>query len=600
MFVDFLKYLSTFENYLSKRIYIIFFLNFFVSVSDIFAILMIFPLLDVLLNLSENIENQSDLNPTVTFFISVFNYLNIDFNAVNLLAFLIIIFTVKGIFLFGALSYTATFRGKLLGVLKEKLLSKYIIMDYQYYLSNDSGHFINIINEQINRAIISFQSFAQLVGHLISTIIYLLAAIYIARLFGVTALILAFFLILIFKLLNHYVARISIQVVKENKKLTSDLIEFMRSFKYLKSTGTINKISKKIFASISNLSKYNIKQGIALSITQSSREPLVIFLVIIIIIINIFFLEGEISSLLASLVLFYRAQNSVLQSQIYWQNTLEYGASLNAVVEEFKQQDLHKQLDNEGISIDLNKKIEFKDVSFVFQKENKIILENLNFSINAFETFAIVGKSGSGKSTILDLIVGLLKPSKGEILFDSVESKNINLDYLRKKVGFVTQESILFDSDIESNISLKFSEKNSDVKKDVIKAATLANIHEFIISLEHGYKTEIGENGVLLSGGQRQRLIIARELFKKPEILIFDEATSALDSESERKIHETLESLNGKLTLVIVTHKLSNLENIKNIILIDEGRIIESGSYNDLINNKNSKFNLFLKYQNSQ
>ena len=223
--------------------------------------------------------------------------------------------------------------------------------------------------------------------------------------------------------------------------------------------------------------------------------------------------------------------------------------------------------------------IEFKNVTFSYNKE-RTILKDISFKIPKGTSVALVGQSGSGKTTIANLIPRFYEPQIGCITIDDTPIQNFKLDDLRGLIGIVTQESILFNDTVFNNIA--FGIKNPDREK-VIEAAKLANAHDFIMQMENGYDTNIGDQGGKLSGGQRQRLCIARAIMKNPEILILDEATSALDTESERLVQDALANLMKDRTSLVIAHRLSTIKNSDNILVMNEGRIVESGKHEELI-----------------
>ncbi|HEY9046374.1 MAG TPA: ABC transporter ATP-binding protein [Ohtaekwangia sp.] len=222
--------------------------------------------------------------------------------------------------------------------------------------------------------------------------------------------------------------------------------------------------------------------------------------------------------------------------------------------------------------------IEFKNVGFAYEREP--VLKNINLKIEKGKTIALVGPSGGGKSTLADLIPRFYDPVEGEVSLDGVSLRDYELESLRKQMGVVTQESILFNDTIFNNIA--FGMENVK-EEDVIDAAKVANAHDFIMQTEEGYQTLIGERGSKLSGGQRQRLSIARAVLKNPPILILDEATSALDSESERLVQDALNNLMKNRTSIVIAHRLSTVQHADEIIVIQRGQIVERGRHDDLI-----------------
>ncbi len=223
-------------------------------------------------------------------------------------------------------------------------------------------------------------------------------------------------------------------------------------------------------------------------------------------------------------------------------------------------------------------KIEYKNVSFKY--EDNWVLRNIDLTIEKGKMVALVGQSGSGKSTMVDLLPRFYDVNEGEITIDGVNVKNMTLHDLRSYMGNVNQEAILFNDTVFNNIT--FGVENA-TEEQVIEAAKIANAHEFIVAMEDGYQTNIGDRGGRLSGGQRQRLSIARAILKNPPILILDEATSALDTESEKLVQEALENLMKSRTTIVIAHRLSTIKNADEICVLHEGEIVERGTHDELL-----------------
>ncbi|MEA4995879.1 MAG: ABC transporter ATP-binding protein [Petrimonas sp.] len=221
--------------------------------------------------------------------------------------------------------------------------------------------------------------------------------------------------------------------------------------------------------------------------------------------------------------------------------------------------------------------IHYRNVWFKYNKE--WVLKGIDLKIEKGKTVAFVGQSGSGKSTMTDLLSRFYDIQEGGVFIDNINIKDVTLHDLRSKIGYVTQEAILFNDTFFNNIAFGLKEVTSE---EVIEAAKVANAHEFIMATQHGYQTNIGDRGGKLSGGQRQRISIARAVLKNPEILILDEATSALDTDSERLVQDALEKLMRNRTTIIIAHRLSTIKNADEIYVLKEGQIIESGGHNSL------------------
>jgi len=223
--------------------------------------------------------------------------------------------------------------------------------------------------------------------------------------------------------------------------------------------------------------------------------------------------------------------------------------------------------------------IEFNDIDFSYDKEISI-LKGINIKIPKGEILAIVGLSGAGKSTLVSLLPRLYDPCKGSVLIDGKDVKDFSIVSLRSQIGIVSQETILFNDTVANNIAFGLPEAKTE---RIIEAAKAANAHNFIMKMPDGYQTFIGDRGLRLSGGEKQRLALARALFKDPPILILDEATSQLDTESERLVQEAIDRLMAHRTVLVIAHRLSTIEHADNIVVFDDGSIVESGTHAELL-----------------
>ena len=294
---------------------------------------------------------------------------------------------------------------------------------------------------------------------------------------------------------------------------------------------------------------------------------------------------GEFLSFITALVFFYRP----LKDLDGINNTLQDGvAAAKRIFDVFDTQPEIK--DNKGASaVPRNfKTIAFRDISFKY--EDDYVLKNIDLTVNAGETIAIVGKSGGGKTTLVNLIPRFYDVSEGAILIDGLDIRNAAIGSLRSCTAIVTQQTILFNDTVRDNIAYGHAEKSLD---DVVRAARAAHAEDFIHALPKGYDTVIGEAGVKLSGGQRQRIAIARALLKDAPILILDEATSSLDTESEREVQNALDMLMQGRTSFVIAHRLSTIMNADRIIVLKGGRIVEQGRHEELLSKGGEYKNLY-------
>lgn len=263
-----------------------------------------------------------------------------------------------------------------------------------------------------------------------------------------------------------------------------------------------------------------------------------------------------------------------------------------------KTEDITVEEHNKEISMPITGKLTFSNIQFAYPSRPDInILKDISFTANAGDKIAIVGPSGAGKSTIASLVLQFYAPSKGQILYDDIDSSQYSLKDIRNQVAIVPQDVLLFGGTIRENIN--YGRLDAD-PNSIIEAAKRANAHDFIKGFPEGYDTVVGERGVKLSGGQRQRIAIARALLKDPSILILDEATSALDSESERLVQEALEELMKNRTSIIIAHRLSTIKNADKIVVVENGIVAEFGNHDELISTGSGLYHHLYSLQSTQ
>ena len=306
-------------------------------------------------------------------------------------------------------------------------------------------------------------------------------------------------------------------------------------------------------------------------------------------------LSGEISqgTFLAFIVALFMMYTPI---RILFKIMASVQTSLAGAERVFEILDLPEEKVREGQKelIDFKGKIEFQDVCFSYPSRAKMVLDKINLTVNKSEVIAIVGMSGAGKTTLVDLLFRFFDVTSGKILIDGEDIQNFKLSSLRSHLALVTQETFLFNDTILNNIS--FGKEGESTREEILDAAKAAHVDYFVEHIEEGYETLIGERGVKLSGGQKQRIAIARAILRNAPILILDEATSALDSESEKLVQEALHNLMEHRTSFVIAHRLSTIKHANRILVMDDGKIVESGTHQSLL----ASSGLYQKYYNMQ
>jgi subfamily B ATP-binding cassette protein MsbA len=583
-------YLRVYRKYLGVRLYLVFGLMGLASIAEAIGITMLLPLIAAadVSGLRDGLKT-SRVNDGLQ---GMLDTIGIGDSMLGILLFIAFIFVLKGLIVFLAHAYQAHLQAQLMREMKALVFGKYRTMDYGYYCQHNTGHFVNIINGQINGFVESFSSFKTFLTALTTTVIFFATSFLIAWEFALMAVAAGLVLLLLFRRLSKYVHKLSRKAAKEKGHLNKLLVQAMQSFKYLTSTAEMEHLDSSVMRSVGKLSRYMKRKGVANALTDALGEPLAVCLMLSVVMVQVVVLEVSLVSVVVALILFYRAILGIMRMQSKWQKTLAKMGSFDMVEKEIARLNVNQEPSGKVQIGDFSEKLELRDISFAYGKSKETVLLNLSMAIKANTTVAFVGESGAGKSTLADILTLILRPQTGEILIDGVPGPDIDLSSWRRQIGYVSQETVVFDDTIANNIALWKNDyaKDSEARSRIEKAARQAHADDFIRDLPDGYNTVVGDRGIRLSGGQRQRLFLARELYKQPRLLILDEATSALDSESEKYIQESIDALKRRMTVVLIAHRLSTIQNADKIYVLDKGQVVEEGTYKELAGIKNGFF----------
>ena len=587
---EYVDYFSTLKRFSGKSLYVLMALSLIVAATEGIGVTMLLPLLQA------SDMGDKDLGRGMDIFIRMFRFLHIPLSFDWVLLLMGILFLGKGAIRYLEGYCGALIRSRLFTKWRSKLLGFYSSLDFEYYVSKNTGHFTNTINSQVASASLFVMQYVQFSSKALTALVYLNLAFFLNWQMSLTTVLASSVVVLILRGISNETKRISLLNAEESGSLNKFLIQLLQSFKYLRATARIHHLERSANESINKLSFYQLRVGKLSALLYAIQEPLAIAFMIAIMLYQVNVLSQPLAPLLVVLVLFYRTMNMLMLAQAQWQQAMSVAGSLEVIVNEFEEVRSHQESNGRNRIKNFEQSIDFQKINFSFSE--KKVIRGVSFSVPKNATVALVGESGSGKTTLVDLLSLLLKPQRGQILVDGISLGDIEQRSWREKIGVVTQDTVIFDDSIANNITLWKGDyhKDMNVQRQVEYAAQQAHCISFIADLPEKYFTQIGERGVKLSGGQKQRISIARELYKQPEVLILDEATSALDSESEYFIQKSIDALKGKVTVIIIAHRLSTIKNADKIIVLDKGAVREEGSFEELFST-DSHFRQMARYQ---
>ncbi len=390
------------------------------------------------------------------------------------------------------------------------------------------------------------------------------------------------------------------EVAKENASTQSHLVEVLTGIQTVKAQN-VERVSRwkwqDLYSGYISKSFQKTITGTALGETSQVLQQL--SQLIVLWVGATLVLKGQLTlgQLIAFRIISGYVTQPLLRLSTIWQNVQELRVAFERLGDIIDTPEESNEADKGKIPLpSISGKINFKNVRFSFESGQPEILKNINLEVNEGKFVGIVGQSGSGKSTLMKLLPRLYNPDSGKILIDGYDINKVELYSLRRQIGIVPQEPLLFAGTINDNIALTDPEAPSD---EIVKVAKIASAHDFIMDLSEGYSTNIGERGAGLSGGQKQRIAIARTLLSNPKLLIMDEATSALDYETERKVCDGLKSSCKNSTVFFITHRLSTVKNADLIVMLHQGSIVELGTHQELMNTKGRYFALYQQQESN-
>lgn len=588
-----------------RFIFLNIFFNILYAIFSALSFLSLMPMLEVLFGDSEktyekpNFENflsfGKDFEAWLNFLVN--SFANNDPNKALILVIItiVVLFFLKNLFNYLAMFFITFFRNGILKDLREELYKKIISLPISYYQTKKKGDVVSRFTNDVTEIQLSFLSIFEIIIREPLTIFFTVIAMFLIS-FKLTVFVLIFIPIsgFIISIIGKSLKSTSNVVQKEQGEILSISEETLNGLKIIKGfvaeSFFINKFLKtnKKFYDYSN--KLINKQNLA--------SPLSEFLGISVIGVLLWYggklvlvdMQLNPAAFLTYMGLAYGVLTPAKSISKASYSIKKGNAAAERVFEILESESDIKEMKNPIEKKSFDREITFRNVSFSYGK--KMVLDNLSFKIQKGKTIALVGQSGSGKTTLANLIPRFFDVHSGEICIDDINIKHIKKSDLRSLIGFVPQESLLFNDTVKSNIILT----EEIPKNKIIEASKISNSIEFVEKLENKFETNVGSFGGNLSGGQKQRISIARAVLNNPPIMILDEATSSLDSESEKLVQHALENLMKNRTSLIIAHRLSTIQNADMILVMNKGKIVESGKHSELLEQK-GVYSKLIKYQ---
>lgn len=558
---------------------------------SIVSLAMVVPFLGLLFGTQKLLLVKPEATLSVESATAYFNYyistIIVDKGKVDALIFIcilvIVLFFLKNLFRYLAMFFLATVRNGVVMDIRNKLYKRTLILPLSYYSEQKKGDIIARMTSDVQEIEWSVMSSLEMIFRdPLSIVLFLTTLMFMSPQLTLFSLILMPFTAFLISRIGKSLKRSSVKVQHKMGFLLSVIEETLSGLRIIKAFTAIDFAENKFKKINSDYTSIMVRVYRKRDLANPLSEFLGVFVMSVIMLYGGNLVLGSHADVspevfIAYIVIFSQLIVPLKSFVTAFYNIQKGLASVLRVQEVINAEEVIVEKPDAIKKKEFTSEICYDNVSFVYEREE--VLSNINLSVRKGSTIALVGPSGGGKSTLVDLLPRFYDCNKGEIRIDSIPIKDLVINDLRGLMGIVTQETILFNDTVFNNIAFGM---HGVKEEQVIEAAKIANAHEFISEMENGYYTNIGDRGNKLSGGQRQRISIARAILKNPPILILDEATSALDTESERLVQDALVKLMQNRTSVVIAHRLSTIQHADEIIVIQKGEIVERGKHNEL------------------
>lgn len=522
----------------------------------------------------------------LAFLVNGLQAMGLSLNLTIVLLVMMIFFILKGIAKFTEQYKNVIYRQYFIRNLRVQNIRGLANYDYYKFVNADAGRIQNTMSGEISKVSMAFNEYMRVIQQSVLLIVYTILAFLANPQFAILVAIGGVLTNFAFNKLYTITKKLSRELTQSNHGFQGLIIQHVAQFKYLKATGLIRVYAKKLIEKVYEIERSQRKIGVLNALMSGIREPLLISVVVVVILVQVNFLGGTLALIILSILFFYRALASVMQLQTSWNKFLANIGSLENMEQFVLELRQGKEILGKDPFDRFNSSIKLNQISFFYGDTQ--ILENIDLELSKNRSIAFVGESGSGKTTLMNIISGLLKPDSGTVLIDGIDALKLDIATFQRRIGYITQDPVIFNDSIYNNVTF-WAPKTTENIARFEEAMRQASIWKFVMEEQPDKEeTKLGNNGINLSGGQKQRISIARELFKDVDFLFLDEATSALDSETEREIQENIDQLKGKYTILMIAHRLSTIKNADRVVVLNKGQIERIGTYQELIGESES------------
>ncbi len=566
-----------FYTYMGNRLFLLLIFNFLMAFLDGIGLMMFVPLLQV----ADDPTASADSNQLIGWVTQGFALVNLPLNVYVMLAFITTVFILKAICSFFTQYFQTVTLQRFIGKIRKNQIDGLTTLRYKAFVSTDAGHIQNSLTVESQRIAFAGAQYIETIKAGMLVLVYLGFAFRVDWQFSLLIVVGGALTNFVYKRFYKKTKELSREITQNNHRFGGGLIESVNHFKYLKASGRNSYFGDRLTAELNDWIENNIKVGKLSALLNAIREPMMIIIVCATIAIQVSVFKSGLSAIIVILLLFYRAMTYIINLQTTWNNYLASHGSKESVLKFIKYLGENAELRNGTKVIDHIETIELRDIELAFGDFK--VLKGIDIQIPAKQSVAFVGESGSGKSTLVNVLCAVLEFDSGAYYINNIPVQEIDRAAYKAKIGYISQEPTIFNADIYDNVTF-WAERTPENIRKFETVMERCSMTQFLAGLPRGYKELLGHNGMNISGGQKQRISIARELFKDVELLIMDEATSALDSETENEIRKSLEELQGSLTIVSIAHRLSTIRHADQIYLMEAGKIVAQGNFEELKN----------------